>query len=172
MEAPEPDARRGGSPPPWTTRAAAWKAPTATARAPTASTARTSPWTPPTGTTCRAWLLRGTPGTRWASGRTPGTDSRRRAPTTCCPCSRTRGRTPARRPIGKALDGQGGPFTHGFNHFLFAETTDGTPASTAGKKAAAEKTTASKSAAESAGGKKATTAKPAAKKTASRKRSA
>ncbi|MGW3360346.1 hypothetical protein ACWDFL_33965 [Streptomyces bungoensis] len=71
--------------------------------------------------------------------------------------------------IGQALDGQGGPFTHGFNHFLFAETTDGTPASTAGKKAAAEKTTASKSAAESAGGKKATTAKSAAKKTAAKK---
>ncbi|MGW5284356.1 hypothetical protein ACWERI_33650 [Streptomyces collinus] len=66
----------------------------------------------------------------------------------------------------------GRTFTHGFNHFLFAETADGTPASTAGKKAAAEKTTASKSAAEAAGGKKATTAKTAAKKTASRKRSA
>ncbi|MFF7240278.1 hypothetical protein [Streptomyces collinus] len=74
--------------------------------------------------------------------------------------------------IGQALDGQSGPVTHGFHHFLFAETTDGTPASTAGKKAAAEKTTASKSAAGSAGGKKATTARPAAKKTASRKRSA
>lgn len=80
-------------------------------------------------------------------------------------------RAQAHRP-GPRWAGQGGPFTHGFNHFLFAETTDGTPASTAGKKAAAEKTTASKSAAESAGGKKATTAKPAAKKTASRKRSA
>ncbi|MFF7115458.1 GNAT family N-acetyltransferase [Streptomyces albogriseolus] len=29
--------------------------------------------------------------------------------------------------IGEALAGSGGPFSHGLNHFLFAETTDGTP---------------------------------------------
>src|SRR5690606_16044712 len=29
--------------------------------------------------------------------------------------------------IAEALRAEGGPFSHGLNHFLFAETTDGTP---------------------------------------------